>query len=263
MMLLAMLAPVVWWWTGIPAFQAAAPDFFAQFGPRLVAEAAAMAWVSRWSVMPVLSGIAPLVVAPAAMAAAARALLRPRGHRFAVTLKGGDRQRVVVHGRLLGWLVGLMVTIMLGMALHFREGPSGQWVNVAWSGYALAILFLGLLVAVELPRRRRQERVWLDEAVAVDGRPARLLDLSVTGACVAGEAAMDEVMLDIMDVGRVPGRVLRREGGRLHVEFHDAEAWRDLLIRKLYTGAAILAHAECDPGRAMRAAARRGFVSSV
>ncbi|HTH15652.1 MAG TPA: cellulose synthase catalytic subunit, partial [Magnetospirillum sp.] len=64
MMLLAMLAPVAYWWTGIPAFQSDPVSFLAHFGPRVIAEAAAMGWVSRWSIMPLLSGVAPLVVAP-------------------------------------------------------------------------------------------------------------------------------------------------------------------------------------------------------
>jgi cellulose synthase (UDP-forming) len=263
MMLLAMLAPAVWWWTGVPAFQASSADFFSHFGPRFIAEAAAMAWVSRWSVMPVLSGVAPLVVAPTAMAAAARALLRPRGHDFKVTAKGGDRRRIVVHGRLLAWLLALMAIIAIGMAVQLRPGAPGQWVNVGWTGYALLILFLGVLVAVELPRRRRQERVAFDEPALLGGRPARLLDLSVTGACVEGEAEGDDVFVDVAGVGSIAARVLRRQGRRLHVEFHDVAACHDALVRKLFTGSAVLGTAACDPGRALRAAAWRGFVSPL
>lgn len=264
MMLLAMLAPAVWWWTGVPAFQASASDFFSHFGPRVVAEGAAMAWVSRWSVMPLLSGVAPLVVAPTAMAAAARALLRPRGHGFKVTAKGGDRRRIVVHGRLLAWLLALMAIIAVGMAIQLRPGAAGQWVNVGWTVYALTILFLGVLVAVEMPRARRQERVVFDEPALLDGRPARLVDLSATGACVEGEAAAgDDVCVDVAGVGSIAARVLRRQGRRLHLEFRGADACHDALVRKLFTGSAVLSTVGCDPGRALRAVVWRGFVSPV
>lgn len=84
-----MRAPAVFWWTGTPAF-------LAHFGPRFAAEGISIAWISRWSVVPLLFGIAPLVIA-----SAATALLRHGIHRFKANLKGGDRWRVAVHGRLL------------------------------------------------------------------------------------------------------------------------------------------------------------------
>ena len=269
MMLLAMLAPVIYWWTGVPAFQADPITFLAHFGPRFVAEAAAMGWVSRWSVMPLLSGVAPLVVAPSAVASALRALLRPSGHRFTVTLKGGERGRVVVHTRLLAWLAALMAAIILGMVvgqipeLTPWSGGRGQSVNIGWSAYALLILFLAMLVAVELPRRRRQERFALDEPALVDGRPARLLDLSLTGACVVAEAEAELVTLRLAGIGAVAARVVRRAAGRMYLELIAEGETRNALIRKLYCSAAVLPAGRYDPAEAMRGALRRGFVSEV
>ncbi|MBX9635750.1 MAG: cellulose synthase catalytic subunit, partial [Magnetospirillum sp.] len=136
MMMLAMAAPAVFWWTGTPAFLASPESFLAHFGPRFAAEAISIAWISRWSVVPLLSSLAPLVIAPAAMAAAAKALLRPGIHRFKVTLKGGDRRRVVVHFRLLAWLGGLMAATASGMVvgqipeLAAMAGGRGQAVNL-------------------------------------------------------------------------------------------------------------------------------------
>lgn len=268
MMLLAMLAPAVYWWTGVPPFLAGPKDFLAHFGPRFVAEAAAMAWVSRWSVMPVLSGVAPLVVAPSAGMAALRALLRPRGHRFKVTMKGGDRRRVVVHARLLAWMLGLMAAIMSGVAASQLPGllPPGRHdlaVNLGWSGYALVILFLGLLVAVELPRRRRHERMPMQERAWLDGVAVDLIDLSIGGACVAGNSMAESVRLHLSEVGTLSARVVRRQPGRLYLEFATNPAAHDRLIRKIYTGPAALPAAEYDLRRAATGALRRGFVSKV
>lgn len=268
MMLLAMLAPAVYWWTGVPPFLAGPKTFLAHFGPRFVAEAAAMAWVSRWSVMPLLSGVAPLVVAPSATAAALRALLRPRGHRFKVTLKGGDRRRVVVHGRLLAWLLALMAVIVSGMVVSqlpdlAPPGRRDMAVNLGWSAYALVILFLGLLVAVELPRRRRHERMVLREPARLDGVAVELLDLSTNGARVAADTAAAVVRLEIGEVGTLAARVVRRGRGVLCLQFIEDAAARDRLIRKLYTGPAALPTGAYDPARAMAGALRRGFVSGI
>lgn len=268
MMLLAMLAPAVYWWTGIPPFLAAPETFLAHFGPRFVAEAAALAWVSRWSVMPMLSGVAPLVVAPSAAMAAIRALLRPGRQRFKVTAKGGDRGRVVVHGHLLAWLLGLMAAIVSGMVISqipdlTVTGGRSLTVNLGWSAYALVILFFAALVAVELPRRRRNERMAITEPARIDGRPVDLLDLSASGACVLGDAAEDAVWLDIAEVGRLRARVVRRHAGRLHLDFTVDPLARDGLIRKLFTGPAALPASRYDPLRAMAGAWRRSFVSRV
>ncbi len=270
MMLLAMLAPVVFWWTGTPAFLADSSAFIAHFAPRFVAEAIALGWLSRGKIIPVFSGLAPLVVAPAAVAAALKALLRPHGHRFKVTPKGGGRRGMVVHGRLLLWLGALIAAIGLGMAgTRFPElapisAGRGNAVNLAWSGYALMLLFLATLVCVELPRRRREDRLAMRETVRLEGRPAEMVDLSVGGACVATEIIPDDdTMLELDGVGSVPARVVRRQGGLVFLSFEVGGQLRDRLICKLYAGPAALPPADLAPLRAVAGAFRRGFVSPM
>lgn len=267
--LLALLAPAVFWWTGAPAFLAGPGDFVGYFGPRFVAEAVAVAWVSRWSVVPVLSGLAPLVVAPAAAVAAVRALVNARGQRFRVTLKGTTRAGVVVHGRMLAWLGGLAALIGLGMVaaqipeLAPQARPGANAINLAWSGYALGLLFLAMLVCVEIPRRRQHDRIAFDEAAQLDGQPVRLLDLSLGGACVEGTCLDDAVLLELAGIGRLPVRVVRRQGRRLYLRFDDLGGIRDGLIRKLFTGPQAPMTGPGDPVKALRAAARRGFASAA
>lgn len=270
LMLLAMLAPVVFWWTGTPAFLASTEDFIAHFAPRLAAEAVALGWLSRWKILPVFSGIAPLVVAPAAVASAVKALWRPKGQRFKVTPKGGGRRAVIVHGRLLLGLGALIAAIGLGMAgtrfpdLAPLAAGRANGVNVGWSVYALALLFLATLVCVEVPRRRREERLDFAEPVRLDGRPARLVDLSLGGASVAMDwLCEDEVVLDLDDIGPLPARVVRRAKGKVSLAFGDLGPARDALVRKLYTGPAALPPRDLAPGQAVRGVLRRGFVSGV
>ncbi|MBC7950852.1 MAG: glycosyltransferase [Rhodospirillaceae bacterium] len=269
MMLIAMVAPAVFWWTGTPAFLAAPETFLAHFGPRFAAEAMSIAWVSRWSVVPVLSGLAPLVIAPAAMAAAAKALFKPGIHRFKVTMKGGDRCRVVVHGRLLAWLGALMAATAGGMVvgqipeLAHLGGGHGQAVNLGWSAYALGILFLAMLVSVEVPRVRREERLPFREMALVDGTPAMLMDLSLGGACLRAAPAAETVTVDLTGVGVLAAQVVRRTGDHVFLRFTDTASQRDALIRKLYTGPQALPGDTLNPARALKAVMRRSFVSRV
>jgi cellulose synthase (UDP-forming) len=263
LMLMAVAGPAVYWWTGVPAFLAEPGDFVAHFGPRFAAEAAAVLWASQGAVVPLLSGLAPLVTAPAVVVSAARGLVRARGHAFKVTLKGGDRSRVVVHGRMAVWIGGLMAATAAGMAFAETSAPA---IAIGWSLYAMAMLFMALLICVEVPRRRGHERLPFAEPATLawqgGGAAAVLEEMSMTGAGVLGDGpASGAVTLQVAGVGRLPAWVVRRAGGRLSLRFLEAGETRDALIRKLYTTPAVLPQDALDPLKAMGGAVRRGFLS--
>ena len=270
-MLLAILAPAVFWWTGTPAFLADPADFIANFSLRYGAEAIAMGWVSRWRVIPLLSGIAPLVVAPSAVAAALRAIFKPHGHRFSVTLKGGDRSKVVIHRRPLIQMGTLMAVTALGMVvgqipdLSPMGGGQGTPINLAWSAYALLMLFLAMLVCVELPRQRRQDRLPVREAVEIDGISAELLDLSVGGACLRQPAGKtnSHITLTISDIGTLPAHIIRRQGDLLFVQFTPDTPMREALLRKLFAGAWAIPTTDPSPIQALKGVIQRSFLSRV
>lgn len=127
----------------------------------------------------------------------------------------------------------------------------------------MAILFLAMLVSVEVPRVRREERLPFREMALVDGKPAMLVDLSLGGACLRADVDGYVVTLGLTDVGALAARVVRRAGGHVFVQFTDTAAQRDALIRKLYTGPQALPGDTLDPGRAIKAVIRRSFVSKV
>jgi cellulose synthase (UDP-forming) len=275
LMLLATMAPIVWWWTGTPAFLAGTGAFLDQFGPRFVAEAAAVTWVSRGAVVPILSGLAPLVAAPTAIAAAFRGLLRPHGQRFKVTMKGGDRTRVVVHGRMVAWIGVLMAALAVGMLMgevpELAPDTAGEStaITLGWSAYALALLFLALLVCIEVPRRRGHERLPFAEPARLRWpggvASAWLSEMSLSGAgltCEGGPEA-GPVEVEVQGVGWLAAEVVRsRSHHRLSLRFRDLGGCRDALLVKLYAGPAALPGDGLDPMRALRAALRRGFVSA-
>jgi cellulose synthase (UDP-forming) len=264
LMLMAVAGPAVYWWTGVPAFLAEPGDFAGHFGPRFAAEAAAILWASRGSVVPLLSGLAPLVTAPAVVVSAARGLVRARGHAFKVTQKGGDRSGVVVHGRMMAWIGGLMAATASGMIFAESGAPA---IAIGWSLYALAMLFLALLVCVEVPRRRGHERLPFSEPIRLEwegGATYGLLEeMSMTGAGIeAGGPATGPVTLEVAGIGRLSASVVRRFDGRLSLRFLDPGPLRDALIRKLYTTPAVLPPDVLDPMKAMASAMRRGFLST-
>lgn len=268
MMLLAVLAPALFWWTGVPAFLAEPGDFLAHYGPRFAAEAVAVGWLSRWSVVPVLSGLAPLVVAPAAIVSAARALVSGKPRLFKVTPKEGGSRKTIIHWRFAAWIGALMAIIAVGMVagqipeLMPQAEADESGINLLWGFYALAVLFLALLVCIEVPRLRIQDRLDFDEPARWGGLPARMLDLSLGGARLRGDG--DGGVLELAGVPPVIAKVVRRQGDVLCLEFETLEpATRDALIRKIFTGPQAAPPDRFDPMRAMRGALRRGWVSPV
>jgi len=276
--LASMLAPAIFWWTGVPAFLAQPGTFLGHFAPRFVAEAAALWWASDGAILPLLSGVAALLTAPSAIGATVIALARPQGQRFKVTLKGGDRTRVVVHWRLAAWIGALMAAIASGMAIDQLDGlavlPPGasRGVNTLWSAYALGFLFLALLVCIEVPRRRPHERLPMAEPTRLARGgwrlEATLEDLSLTGArlrLAAGDVVIadgDGLAVEIAEVGTLAVALVRRHGDHLSLRFvGPPPVQRQALLRKLYTGPAVLRRQTPDLFRALRRVLRRSFVA--
>jgi cellulose synthase (UDP-forming) len=274
LMLVAMIGPAVYWWSGVPAFLSGPEVFLDHFAPRFVAEATAIYWVSRGSVVPLLSGLAPLVTAPAVAKSAFRALFRPQGHRFKVTTKGGDRRRLVVHGKTALWIGSLMAAVASGLLFNYvgafaalaAVGPSD--LNLGWSLYALAILFLGLLVCIEVPRQRAQDRMAMNEPARLRGSGGEIAvvveDLSLSGAQLRLLAPWreDAAALLLDGIGTLPVEVVRRAGDHVSLRFGILGPARDALLLRLYTTPAALPRpAGLDMVRAFHGAVRRSFAA--
>jgi cellulose synthase (UDP-forming) len=114
-----------------------------------------------------------------------------------------------------------------------------------WSCWNLLILALVMLLAVERPRMRREERFDLNEPATLLWRgklePVRLLDMSVSGARLEvgpdmAPALRDaDVILQIEGIGPATAHTTSAGGQHVHVRF-GAGAPREAIITKLYTG---------------------------
>jgi hypothetical protein len=113
----------------------------------------------------------------------------------------------------------------------------------------LIVLFLASLLCLQMPVRRQEERFEVTEPVMLrqpqTGALATLtsIDMSLSGAGLVepdGGAPWrvgDALQAYVSQVGWLPARVARTNGGMLGLEFqHEGMIERDLLIRKLFTG---------------------------
>jgi cellulose synthase (UDP-forming) len=207
-------------------------------------------WATGGQVQPVLTDVSHVLTMPAALRATVAGLLKPRGHLFKVTPKGGVRDQLLVQWRRLagfGLLLGLTILGMLyGSLADFtpeRQDAGSTAIVVFWSVYNVVVLLLTMAVCVEFPRYRTEERVATTEPVRVSAREciftASLTDISVTGAriqAISPGTPGDLISLTLQDIGEIRARIVRQTQGWFAVEFADLDRRRDALIRKVYGG---------------------------
>ena len=96
----------------------------AVFLPFYAVQSQVMAWISHGRVVPILTDVAQMLTAPAALKAVFIGLLKPRGHKFKVTAKGGDRSvRFVEWPLLRGFLLAAGHGRLRGRIRLRPDGP--------------------------------------------------------------------------------------------------------------------------------------------
>ena len=227
-----------------------------------------MGWMAQGRVMPVMSDVTQLLAATQIVKAVAHGLLKPKGHKFHVTAKGGDRSRRLVQWPLLKMFATLLALTVAGViwAFLFEDGSklrNSSALCLFWSWYNILILTIACVVCVEQPRLRSSERLSSrDMAVistAAGSIACRILDISLGGAQLAGAApAPSGTAVSIgLGVTEIPGKILRASGEGFAVGFVHSETTRADLIRFVYSGRYSATVPKIEPGRVAAAVFRR------
>lgn len=243
--LMLLLGPLLYWYFDIPTLYGEPLQFLAYGLPALIAYWGYSMWITGRRALPVFTEVTQIVCALAVSLSLASALVRPFGRPFKVTNKGLDRSKLIVHGRFAAFYAGLLVLSALGLgrALASAPGAPGLAFNAAWTAISLALYLASLLVCIELPRPRREERFPYrararlrvgDREYAVATR-----DLSCNGAAVTTAQAASLPLhaagaLWLAPIGWIPCRIVRRDGALLGVALGADTAARHGLIRLLF-----------------------------
>ena len=189
--LVGLTVPIVALAFAVRPFEASLGDLAVRFLPYWLWSGLAMHWLSNGRIVPILHDVGHLIVAPQLLKAACVGLIRPQGHKFEVTAKGGDRTR-----RFVEWGMARPFVILIGLSIAaivvaFYASSRAEALRslapaLAWSWYNLIVLVVVCFVCVERPRLRAAERFASREIVRIrlpeGDRPAQLADLSITGA---------------------------------------------------------------------------------
>ena len=192
------LAPALFFLFNIRMVQANFSDAIAHFAPMVITQVAITTWLGGGRMLPLISDVYQMLIAPEIIAVVALALIRPRGHKFKVTAKGIHYAGLNVHWRLLFRFLALASITIVGLAKVFAFDNSdliedGGAINLFWAWHNLLVLTICCLDCVEQPRRRSDERFATREKalIKIGDRLSvyDVKDISASGMRLAGEIA--------------------------------------------------------------------------
>jgi cellulose synthase (UDP-forming) len=157
-LVLLLIAPPIYWFAGMPAFETDYLSFLRYGVPALLGQMIYMAWISRSRTLPFFMEATHAVTAFAVTATLVSAVFKPFGRPFKITDKGGDRSAPRTHWKLAS-VFGLIslssaVSIIWAFVSPYAatEISSLDFFNLLWAGIAMLIAFIAFLVCFELPR---------------------------------------------------------------------------------------------------------------
>ncbi|WP_127142774.1 glycosyltransferase family 2 protein [Pelagibacterium montanilacus] len=245
--LACIIYPLLFWYFGVIVVDAQLDEIISHFAPYYLMTMVFMNFVSRGLFVPVVHDVGQLVGSVEITRGVYTGLLRPHGQKFKVTMKGGDRTRVIVQWPILRRFAvlflltfgGLLIGLLSDYTFNGQAGD-GKVIILFWSIYNLAVLLLVMLVCVEQPRtasvlRRVPERVRLEIGDAM--REVWLADINEEAMRLRGIElpAGSIVRAHIDQVGEVEGQVLRSIGGSTEVAITLNETQRQDLLEKIHT----------------------------
>jgi cellulose synthase (UDP-forming) len=268
--LLGIIVPILYWLLNINAVQANVSDTLAYYLPHFVAQIAIMGWMARGRVMPIMSDVTQLLAATQIVRAVGHGLIKPKGHKFHVTAKGGDRSKRFVQWPLLKLFLLYLALTVAGViwAFVFEDGSKlrdSSALCLFWSWYNILVLSIACLVCIEQPRYRAAERLEAaDTGTIHTGDTAsahRILDISLGGARLLGSTGLGVGAQVQLGVGglRLPATVVRNGEQEFAVRFEDGGSARTDLIRLVYSGRFSAGVAAIEPTRVAAAVLGRAI----
>lgn len=195
--LLGVVVPMLYLLFGIEAVHTNVTEAVWYLAPFLVAQTAIFTWLTEGRVLPLMTDLYQMLCSTDVLKAVVAGLARPKGQKFKVTAKGGDRSRQFVQWPLLTIFGTLLALTMLGIANAFlidQSRPLAQSSAVAlfWSWYNIIVLTLCCYVCSEQQQRRAGQRFDIRVPVRVAANGAlfeyQASDISATGMHLLGPA---------------------------------------------------------------------------
>ena len=248
--ILCLIAPIIYGFTGLAVVKADAQGVLDYYAPSICTSVIVLAWITRGRVMPIVTDAAQLLVTVDAMKAAAFGLFKPKGHKFKVTAKGGERDRVNVQWRLiLRFLLPLLLATIGAVTYGTFDvfspvyGNQSAPVWLFWSYYNAIVIAVTIFTCIELPRSKT-EGFRVDETAGLTIGPLtqrhQVLLLSTSWAMLSGRAPVPlgaTIVLHLQGVSElVTARASKIGKNSFEVTFETTPSLHEAIIRKLFSG---------------------------
>ncbi|WP_286131202.1 glycosyltransferase [Loktanella sp. 5RATIMAR09] len=246
--LAALVFPLLYWFFNITVVNATVPDVLRYFGTFYVWTMLTMQILSKGMLVPLVQDVTQLVGAIPITRAAFSGLLRPKGHKFVVTAKGGDRSKIVVQWYFMMPFLILTVLTVIGLLIGivsdrfaFNDAGGGKSVVLFWTFYNLGVLTLTLVACVELPRHEAHVADNPEQATFISetGAMQTLWISKLTGdtAFVRGAefAIGARGQIDIADIGRINCYTIANNKAQTRLQLEPTETQYESMIVKFYT----------------------------
>lgn len=240
-----ILIPILYLLFGIHAVNVGTVDGLAHFLPYYLSQVVVMAWLSGQRVLPIMTDVTQLIAAREILAGVFVGLFRPKGQKFRVTAKGGDRSKTVVQWQMLG-IFGILLALTLAGIMHAFGGnktlQDSSIVALYWSWYNILILIAAIMVCVEKPRFRRNERLKSGNQVSLTvGSQTHMFqtaDVSVGGMRLLGQihVPIGTPVTVELDGTNVNAEIARSTDRDFAVRIEDTPVSRAAMVRHVYSG---------------------------
>ena len=241
------IIPILYLLFDIHAVDVALVEGISYFLPYYIAHIAVIAWLSERRILPVMTDLSQLLAAREVLSAVFIGLIKPRGHKFKVTAKGGDRSKIFVQWRMMSLFLTLLIGTLLSILYAFtfdadRTLQDSSVVALFWGWYNCAVLIMAVLVCIERPRVRRDERLKTREMVTLmsgtETRDYEMLDISISGLRLGGQS-FAPLGTDVeVRIGRhvLEGHIVRQSRFDFAVLIKESASARAKMIRHVYSG---------------------------
>ena len=250
MLIVSLLAPLLFLVTALPPLaNVTVPTALFYLFPMVLASVGGICAFAPKQYFPLAAQVLGMFQSFKLLPTVLATFAKPHGHIFKVTPKGAqaggpgfERGIFCSAGAIL---IGTMGGMLLNAFPETRVVEQGALIPlvVFWGAINCVLLMLVMMMCLQVPIRRGEERFAIEETALLGGpegaQHVRIVDLSMSGVALAGSAlpaADAPVWVWLHEVGQVRGRVARVRDGVAGIAFDLPESVeRDLLIRKIFT----------------------------
>jgi cellulose synthase (UDP-forming) len=238
---LQLLTPAIYWFTGVSALSGRLEDWLYYLIPSFMVRLMFLYWISQGTMYPFRNPLQMVYAVDASISVLTLFLTR-RVRATRSTQKGLPVGRPPTDWHLVRILGIYLAANVLGVWWGLFSGLSvatdydSSRLCLYWSLYSIVSLSIAMMLCVEVPRRRQDERFRVGDRVELVGAgPAILLDVSVHGARIAADVAPDVVELRWRDLPPIRAHKIRQTDGIASYRLEIDDATARLLTIEIYT----------------------------